>query len=151
MATSLTIVGLGGSVAQISRSRAALQVALEGAASAGATTELLDLRELELPMHNPDDDGPSPAAARLIESCYAADGMLWSSPMYQGTIAPSRTRSKRSYCWTVSGSASLSWEREVTPSFGKIRYRCDSTVRCERYSLCPISRLLSPVAAISAI
>jgi FMN reductase len=87
MATSLTIVGLGGSVAQISRSRAALQVALEGAASAGATTELLDLRELELPMYNPDDDEPSPAAARLIESCYEADGMLWSSPMYQGTIS----------------------------------------------------------------
>jgi FMN reductase len=87
MATTLTIVGLGGSVAQISRSRAALQVALEGAASAGATTELLDLRELELPMYNPDDDEPSPAAARLIESCYSADGMLWSSPMYQGTIS----------------------------------------------------------------
>ena len=76
MATSLTIVGLGGSVAQISRSRAALQVALEGAASAGATTELLDLRELELPMYNPDNDEPSPGAARLIESCYEADGML---------------------------------------------------------------------------
>jgi FMN reductase len=26
-------------------------------------------------------------AGRLIESCYGADGMLWSSPMYQGTIS----------------------------------------------------------------
>jgi FMN reductase len=87
MSNKLTIVGLGGSVAQISRSRAALQVALEGAAHAGAETELLDMHELELPIYNPDNDEPTPAAARLIESCYAADGMLWSSPMYQGTIS----------------------------------------------------------------
>src|SRR5262245_59345073 len=87
MAPSLKIVGLGGSVAEISRSRAALRVALDGASSAGAETELLDLRELELPMYNPDHDEPGPAATRLIESCYAADGMLWSSPMYQGTIS----------------------------------------------------------------
>jgi hypothetical protein len=66
MATTLTIVGLGGSVAEISRSRAALHVALEGAASAGAETELLDLHELELPMYNPDNDEPTPSAARLI-------------------------------------------------------------------------------------
>jgi FMN reductase len=62
-------------------------VALEGAASAGAETLLLDLRELKLPMYEPDDDEPTPAAAHLIESCYGADGMLWSSPMYQGTIS----------------------------------------------------------------
>jgi FMN reductase len=87
MAETLTIVGLGGSLAEVSKSRAALQVALEGAASAGAETMLLDLRELELPLYNPDHDRPTAAAARLIESCYGADGMLWSSPMYQGTIS----------------------------------------------------------------
>lgn len=87
MANRLTIVGLGGSLAQISRSRAALQVAFDGAANAGAETELLDLHELALPIYNSDNDEPTPAAARLIESCYAADGMLWSSPMYQGTIS----------------------------------------------------------------
>src|SRR6476646_7834615 len=84
----LTIVGLGGSLATVSRSRAALRVALDGAAAAGAETTLLDLRELDLPMYDPDDDGkPTAAAASLIESCYGADGMLWSSPMYQGTIS----------------------------------------------------------------
>jgi len=87
MTKTLTIVGLGGSMAKVSRSRAALMFALDGVASAGANTELLDLRELDLPMYNPDDDEPTEAAARLIESCYAADGMLWSSPMYQGTIS----------------------------------------------------------------
>ncbi len=61
--------------------------ALQGAASTGAETELLDIRELDLPMYDPDADTPTEAATRLIESCHAADGMIWSSPMYQGTIS----------------------------------------------------------------
>src|SRR5713101_2295486 len=87
MTNTLKIVGLGGSLAEVSRSRAALRVALEGAASAGVETTLLDLRELDLPMYNPDNEELTAAAERLIESCYDADGMLWSSPMYQGTIS----------------------------------------------------------------
>lgn len=87
MRRNLTIVGLGGSLAKFSTSRAALSMALDGAASGGAETLLLDIRDLDLPMYNPDDDEPTEAATRLIESCYAADGMLWSSPMYQGTIS----------------------------------------------------------------
>jgi FMN reductase len=83
---TLRIVVLGGSLAEVSRSRAALRVALAGAEEAGAETELLDLRELDLPMYDPGAD-PGPAASHLIESCYAADGMLWSSPMYQGTVS----------------------------------------------------------------
>jgi FMN reductase len=81
------IVGLGGSLARVSRSRAALQAALVGAERAGAETELLDIRALDLPMYDPDDDEPTDAAARLIEASYAADGLIWSSPMYQGTIS----------------------------------------------------------------
>jgi FMN reductase len=87
MVRPLLVVGLGGSLAKVSRSRAALATALEGAASAGAETELLDLRELESPMYDPDDNAPTAGTKRLIESCYAADGMLWASPMYQGTIS----------------------------------------------------------------
>ena len=88
MPESLTIVGLGGSLARVSRSLAAVQVALDGAADAGASTQLLDLRELDLPMYNPDEEhDPPPAASTLMEACYDADGMLWSSPMYQGTIS----------------------------------------------------------------
>jgi hypothetical protein len=82
-----TIVGLGGSLASGSKSRAALQRALDGASAAGAETRLLDLRELALPIYNPDHDEPTEAAAKLIETCYAADGLLWSSPLYQGTIS----------------------------------------------------------------
>jgi FMN reductase len=88
MTEPLTIVGLGGSLARRSRSLAALQIALAGAAEAGARTTLLNLRELDLPMYNPDDEREPPSAAStLMEACYGADGMLWSSPMYQGTIS----------------------------------------------------------------
>ena len=88
MTEQLSIVGLGGSLARVSRSLAALRVALDGAAESGAATTVFDLRELDLPMYNPDDEGdPPPAASRLMEACYDADGMLWSSPMYQGTIS----------------------------------------------------------------
>jgi len=82
-----TIVGLGGSLARTSRSRAALVTALDGAVAAGAEIELLDLRELDLPMYNSDLADPTEGASHLIESCYAADGMIWSSPLYQGTIS----------------------------------------------------------------
>jgi FMN reductase len=83
------IVGLGGSMARHSRSLAALQTALEGAVDAGAEVELLDIRRLDLPIYNPEEeDAPRPdSAARLLDSCRAADGLLWSSPMYQGTIS----------------------------------------------------------------
>jgi len=87
VAGTLKVVGLGGSLARISRSRAALRKVLDGAEATGVDTELLDLRELGLPMYNPDDDEPGESATRLIESCYAADGLVWSSPLYQGTIS----------------------------------------------------------------
>src|SRR5262245_23796867 len=82
-----TIVGLGGSLARTSRSRAALVRALDGAARAGAEIELLDLRKLDLPMYDSDVADPTEAASHLIESCYSADGMIWSSPLYQGTVS----------------------------------------------------------------
>ncbi len=86
----LKIVGLGGSLRASSRSRAALAVALEGSAAAGAEVELLDLRQLDLPMFNPDHEADAPDVVRtLIEACYEADGMLWSSPMYNGSAAGS--------------------------------------------------------------
>ena len=87
MPRTLNIVGLGGSVASTSKSRAALETALAGAEEAGARTQLLDIRVLALPIYNPEDDEPTRGAVELIESCHAADGLLWSSPLYQGTIS----------------------------------------------------------------
>jgi FMN reductase len=83
----LKIVGLGGSFAQPSSSLGALRVALEGAAEGGATIELLDIRELSLPMYDPTNKKPPGSVIEMCEEIYRADGLIWSSPMYNGTIS----------------------------------------------------------------
>jgi NAD(P)H-dependent FMN reductase len=71
--TRTKIVGLGGSLREPSRSRAALEVALDGAATAGARVELLDLRDLQLPMYSPGLEADAPVVVhRLIETRYGA-------------------------------------------------------------------------------
>ncbi len=85
----VNIVGLGGSLAAQSTSLAALRVALEGASHAGARTQLFDIRELELPMYVPHAADVPEAAKRLCDAVYACEGMLWSSPLYHGTISGS--------------------------------------------------------------
>jgi FMN reductase len=82
------VVGLGGSLASPSRSLLALQTALNGAAAAGADIELLDLRRLDLPMYRPDLE-PSASVLAMARSLYRAQGLIWSSPMYNGTISGS--------------------------------------------------------------
>jgi len=86
---AITIVGLGGSLAEQSTSLAAVRIALEGAAAAGAHTELYDIRQLDLPMYVPNTTDVPDAARVLCDSVYACDGMLWSSPLYHGTISGS--------------------------------------------------------------
>src|SRR5579863_7588269 len=85
----LTVAGLGGSLARHSNSLAALKIALEGAAEAGAATELLDIRELALPMYDPAAENPPQAVLQLCQAIYQADGLIWASPMYHGTISGS--------------------------------------------------------------
>jgi FMN reductase len=82
------IVGLGGSLSSTSRSRAALVTALGGAEEAGAETELLDLRMLGLSLFNPDAE-PDARTLAMVEALETADGLLWSSPLYQGSVAGS--------------------------------------------------------------
>lgn len=84
----MKIVGLGGSLSSTSRSRAALVTALGGAEEAGAETELLDLRTLGLSLFNPDAE-PDPRTLKMVETLETADGLLWSSPLYQGSVAGS--------------------------------------------------------------
>src|SRR4051812_22037994 len=86
---AMKIVGLGGSLAPQSTSLAALGVAVEGASDAGAEVELFDIRSLDLPMYSPNPAVVPPGARSLCESVYACHGMLWSSPLYHGTISGS--------------------------------------------------------------
>jgi FMN reductase len=75
-------------MADQSKSRFALEVALRGAQQAGAQVELFDVRELSLPMYDPDlANDPPQVALALCEAVFAAQGMIWSSPLYHGTVS----------------------------------------------------------------
>ncbi|HYD82253.1 MAG TPA: NAD(P)H-dependent oxidoreductase [Paucimonas sp.] len=88
-----TIVGLGGSLRAGSYSHAALRTGLEIAERMGARIEMLDLRELDLPMYVPDQELEAyparshAAIARLVAACRGADAMLWSTPTYHGAMS----------------------------------------------------------------
>jgi FMN reductase len=85
----ISVVGLGGSLSATSTSLAALKIALEGAAEGGACTELFDIRALDLPMYSPEIKDAPEAVRRLCDGVHGAAGLLWSSPLYHGTISGS--------------------------------------------------------------
>lgn len=80
------VIGLGGSLRSPSRSLSALEVAVDAAAEAGATVRVFDLRGLDLPFYVP-GEAPSATAEEFLEATFEADGMIWSSPMYHGSIS----------------------------------------------------------------
>ncbi len=82
------IVGLGGSLKEPSSSLSALEAALAACREAGAETEILRIGSLDLPLYAPGIE-PTADAVRLAESAAAADGLIWSSPLYHGSISGS--------------------------------------------------------------
>lgn len=85
----LRVVGVGGTLREGSASLGALRRALAAAGEAGAETELLDLRELDLPMYQPGRalEEYGPGAGRLVEGLRGADAVLISTAAYHGTLA----------------------------------------------------------------
>jgi FMN reductase len=92
--STIRIVGLGGGMRPTSRSLAALKEALALAEAQGAETRLLSVYEMQLPIYRPDFDSPAcygeaatPAIEQLLESARWADGMIWASPSYHGSLS----------------------------------------------------------------
>jgi FMN reductase len=85
----LKVVGVGGTLREGSASLGALGRALAAAGEAGADTELLDLRELNLPMYEPglSLEGHGHGAERLVAALRGADAILVSTAAYHGTLA----------------------------------------------------------------
>ena len=85
----LKVVGVGGTLREGSSSLGALSRALGAAGDAGAEIELLDLRELGLPMYEPgrrlEDYGEG--AKKLVEAMRGADALILSTAAYHGTLA----------------------------------------------------------------
>lgn len=85
----IRVVGIGGSLSAASSSLAALKIAMQGAEQAGATTQIFDIRALDLPMYDPSAKNVPAAVQQMADAVYEADGLLWSSPLYHGTISGS--------------------------------------------------------------
>jgi len=84
--TETHVVALCGSLRDDSHTRKALRIALDAAEELGATTELLDLREWDLPVFDPDDEDASDGEAFRRE-VQAADSILLGTPVYHGSYS----------------------------------------------------------------
>jgi FMN reductase len=82
------IVGIGGTLRKQSRSYRALEIAMAFVQAEGAETEILALYDLDLPMFYPDKTETDYGAnvERLLTALRRADGVLFSSAAYHGTM-----------------------------------------------------------------
>lgn len=85
----LRVVGVGGTLREGSASLGALRRALAAAEEAGAQTELLDLKELGLPMYEPGRplEGYGENVRRFVGALREADAVLVSTAAYHGSLA----------------------------------------------------------------
>ena len=90
------VVALAGSMRDGSYTRAALRHVLDAAEEHGAETELLDVREYDLPVFDPDEDEP-PDATELKRKIREADSVVWGSPVYHGSYSAA-FRNVHDYC-----------------------------------------------------
>jgi NAD(P)H-dependent FMN reductase len=90
------IVALCGSQRDGSHTRRALDRTLDAAESRGATTDLVDVAALDLPVFDPDrpDAGDASELRRRVR---AADGVVFGSPMYHGSYS-SVLKTALDYC-----------------------------------------------------
>jgi NAD(P)H-dependent FMN reductase len=93
---TVQVVGICGSLREQSHTRTALGVALDGAAANGAATELLDLRQWELPVYDADADDAGDAVA-FRDRVRTADSILLGTPMYHGSFS-SPVKTGLDYC-----------------------------------------------------
>ncbi|MDS0276384.1 NAD(P)H-dependent oxidoreductase [Halomicroarcula sp. S1AR25-4] len=80
------VVGVAGSLRDDSYTRVGVERALDAAREAGATTELLDLREFDLPVFDA-DDGKAGDAPELTDAVREADAILLGTPVYHGSYS----------------------------------------------------------------
>ena len=84
--TDVQVVAVCGSLREESTTRVALERVLEAAEAGGASTELLDLREFELPTFDADRNRENAGDAdELASRLREADAVVLGSPMYHGS------------------------------------------------------------------
>ena len=87
--TTPLILGIGGGLGGDSQNLIALRAALSACEKAGGKTDLIDIQALQLPMLEPNKElAEYPARVQeYVDKVAAADGYIWSSPAYHGTIS----------------------------------------------------------------
>jgi FMN reductase len=81
------IVGVGGTLRDGSTSERALRIALAAAEDMGALTEIFVGSKVSLPAYDPSAAERSAEAAALVGALRRADGVIFSSPGYHGSIS----------------------------------------------------------------
>ena len=81
------VVGIGGTTRPGSSSEAALRYALRHAERLGATTEIIAGPLLDLPHYDSSTQHRTMSAKRLVQSLRRADGVIISSPAYDGGLS----------------------------------------------------------------
>ncbi len=82
------IVGIGGSLRPESYSQQALNLAALRVEALGVQVEVLDLREMNLPFCNGEDEYPDyPDVERLRNAVKQADGLILATPEYHGSLS----------------------------------------------------------------
>ena len=86
MDSTPTVVALCGSLRDTSYTRIALRHVLDAAADAGAETRLVDFREMDLPLFDPnhDEQGDSEELKRIVRE---ADSVILGTPVYHGSYS----------------------------------------------------------------
>lgn len=86
MSETPTVVAICGSLRNTSYTQLALEHALAAAEDAGAETKLVDLRQWDLPLFDPDerDRGDAPELRRVVGD---ADAVLMGTPVYHGMVS----------------------------------------------------------------
>jgi FMN reductase len=84
----VNIVGIGGSLRTESYSQQALNLAAQRVQALGANVEVLDLRTMNLPFCNGEDDYVDyPDVERLRAAVSRADGLILATPEYHGSVS----------------------------------------------------------------
>ncbi len=90
MAQAPNILAFAGSLRRESFNKKLVKIAAEGARSAGGEVTYIDLNDFPMPLLNEDDEAASglpPAAREFKKLMIAADGILLSSPEYNGSVS----------------------------------------------------------------
>ena len=80
------VAAIPGSLREVSYTRLASRRALDAAESRGATTDMIDLRDLDLPVYD-GDAGEAGDADELTRRVRRADSVLLATPVYHGSFS----------------------------------------------------------------